>query len=343
MLESKSCLLPGGKGPVDNVTARTDLRSLLLDNPKPLPLGGPTPNNIFGSGLADARTSASATVPIFSGPATLSVGGNTPTGVSFTAAQLGFAGPVACPMASLSWTGGCGTGPASTMNCPFGTTNVSVMASNALSGSDTLAYSPAANIQIVVVNFSLGVAPGSATVAAGTPAPYTVTATAQGGTFPGAITLACSNLPTATTCSFNPLTIIPGAASAQSTLTITTTARAFAPSAQWQPTIRMLWPASYTDSTRSIPLMSLVLAMSMVSILGLWGKRPAPGGFRRRFVALGALSLALAFLTFQAGCGGGAITQPPPATGTPAGTYSINVSATSGTLVQSGTASLTVQ
>lgn len=339
LLESKSCLLTNVNGEVDNVTARTDLRNLLLNNANPL--GGPTPNNIFGAGRADALDSGNATIPFFNGPSTLVVGGNTPTGASLTAPQLGFAVPTTCPMATLNWTGGCGTGPASTMNCPFGAATVNVKASNVLSSAATLTYSSPANIQIVVTNFSFGVAPSSATVAAGQSATYTATATAQGGAYPTAITLACSNLPVGATCSFSPPKIIPGATSAQSTLTISTTARAFTPPRNWLPNRWNFSPITLTDLGRNITL--LVLLASMVAATGLVGIRLVPGAFKRRWTAIVALSLALAFLSIQISCGGGGTAQPPPPSGTPAGSYSIGISGTSGTLIQSGSATLVVQ
>ena len=49
-----------------------------------------------------------------------------------------------------------------------------------------------------------------------------MTVTPQGGPYNTAIALSCSNLPPQATCSFNPPTVTPGAATAQSILTITT-------------------------------------------------------------------------------------------------------------------------
>lgn len=341
LLQSKSCLLTKVNGEVDNVTARTDLRNLLLNHA--IPLGGPTPNNIFGAGRADALDSANATIPFFSGSSILVVGGNTPTGASLTAPQLGFSVPTTCPMATLNFTGDCGTGTATSLNCTFGTKNVDVMASNVLPSAPTLAYSPAANIQIVVSNFTFGVSPASATVAAGQSATFNVTATAQGGQFPSAITLACSNLPTGAACSFSPTKIIPGASSAQSALTITTTSRAFAPPANWLPNQWNIWPAALTGPAQNIPLVVLLSAVAAIALASAVIIQLAPCALLRRWAAIVALSLALAFLSFQISCGGGGTAQPPPPSGTPAGSYTIGISGTSGTLIQSGSATLVVQ
>jgi len=334
LLESKACLLTGVPGAVDSVTARTDLRNLLLDNADPL--GGSSPNNEFGAGRANALAAALETIPVFSGTPTLFVGGSTPSGASLTASQLGFPEPMACPQAVLSWTGGCGTGPASTINCPFGATKINVMASN-----NGLFFSQPVSIQIVVADFSIGASPGSATISAGQSATYTVTASAQGGTFPNSVALSCSNLPTASSCSFSLPAITPGFTSAQSTLTIRTTARALAPPSNWHPINWLKVPATLTSPQFVIPLIAWLLTIG--AAIGVKARRPAPYNLRRGWVALGALTLTLAFLSLQMACGGGGSTTPPPPAGTPAGTYMITISGTSGTLVQSNTATLIVQ
>ena len=339
LLQSKTCLLSGGiGGPVDNVTARTDLHNLIMNNA--IPLGGFPPNNVFGFGRADALASADATIPAFNGPSSVFVGGNTPGGASVTAAQLGFPVPNTCPMAKLSWTGGCGTGPASSMNCSFGTSNVSVMASN-----NGTTFSPAANVQVVVTNFAVGSSPGSATVTAGQSATFTATVTAQGGPFNSPVTLGCSGLPAGASCAFNPSAVTPGSTSVQSALTISTTARALAPPGNNTPSIRLPnWAPIVWEAQRGIPAQPLWLALIMFAILGWLGFRLAPLANRRRLTTLGVASLTVAFFAIQVACGGGS-TPPPPSGGggTPAGTYNISVSGTSGTLVHSSTATLVVQ
>jgi hypothetical protein len=60
--------------------------------------------------------------------------------------------------------------------------------------------------------------------------------------------------------------------------------------------------------------------------------------------ALPLAAFALYFLLHAAGCGGGysAPPPPPPPVGTPAGTYTINVTATSGALTHNSTLTLVV-
>ncbi len=74
-------------------------------------------------------------------------------------------------------------------------------------------------------DFSVSVLPASQTVAAGSPAAYTVTLGALNG-FNSAVTLTCDalTLPTGAGCTFVPSAVTPGASAATSDLTITTSA-----------------------------------------------------------------------------------------------------------------------
>ena len=222
LLQGAPCLISGATGAADVVPARTALRNLLVQNTA---AGGtPAQDNTFGFGRADAFAAAMKTLPIFRGTASLTVSGNTPGGASLGPAALGFVDPNGCGLTRVSWTGGCGSSPGSTMVCPFGTSTVSVGASN-----NGMAFSPAAPLTVTVTNFAVGAAPGSATVVAGQSAVYSVAVSALGGAFTDPITLGCSNLPTGVSCSFNPATVVPGSTSAQSTVTVSTTSQATAP------------------------------------------------------------------------------------------------------------------
>ncbi len=144
--------------------------------------------------------------------------------------------------------------------------------------------------------------------------------------FNGSISLACSGIPTSSSCSFSPKTITANGtpATTPGILTITTTAATAAfgsphrlPSAPW------------------LALASLMF-FSFVFI----------GDTRRRSLRLPLLLLAL--LLLAPACGGGSSSStppppPPPPPATPAGTYSVLVTATSGSTTSATVLTLVVQ
>jgi hypothetical protein len=150
---------------------------------------------------------------------------------------------------------------------------------------------------------------------------YTVTPT---GGFSGTVTFTCSNLPSLSTCSFNPTSVTASNATAASTaLTITTTA----PSASEREFSRL---AEGGGAVAFASLLMLVLPL------------------RRRRLMLPLLSLLLlAGLVSLTGCGGGGSGTGSSSGGTPTGTYTVTVTAsgTSGaaTATQTSTIALTVQ
>ena len=189
------------------------------------------------------------------GASSLTFPGNTPFGASLSAAQLGFTDPNSCPLTTLNWSGGCGTSPGSTMSCPFGASSVSVSAS-----SNGFSFSGTTDFQITVTNYSVGVAPSAASVSAGQTAIYQVTVASQGGPFGSDVTLACINLPPQAACSFNPPTVSPGAASAQSILTISTAASSDTTPTAFRPR-RFGWVPSW-PSWPGLPMAAWSIAMA---------------------------------------------------------------------------------
>jgi len=143
--------------------------------------------------------------------------------------------------------------------------------------------------------------------------------------FTSQVNLSCSLSASATTCSLSPSSLASGTGTA--TLTVTTTARGFAvPSSRirhisWRPLIALLC--------------AILLLISFLQFTARARRERLAG-------ALPFMVLAL-FLILQAvGCGGGGSGSPPPQVGTPAGTYAVTVSGTSGNTTHSTTLTLIV-
>ena len=177
-------------------------------------------------------------------------------------------------------------------------------------------------------DFGLAVAPSTVTVAAGNSANLTVTVNPLFG-YNAQVTLACSGLPAAATCTASPSTLTPsGVGSVTSTLTISTTRRSSVPPGG-QPRPR----------GPGLPLRPEVWLMSALALFGLWSLVARKNRLQWATVAL---ALTMLLLVGLAACGGGGTGYVDP-TGTPAGTYKVTVSGSSGGLTHSATVTLTVQ
>ncbi|MBI1737804.1 MAG: hypothetical protein HYR58_00975, partial [Acidobacteria bacterium] len=80
-------------------------------------------------------------------------------------------------------------------------------------------------------DFNVSSSAQTITVTRGVPATATLTVTPINGTFSSAITFSCTGLPSQSACSFNPVSVTPGANPATVTLTITATAPSMLPPA----------------------------------------------------------------------------------------------------------------
>jgi hypothetical protein len=173
-------------------------------------------------------------------------------------------------------------------------------------------------------DFSITASTPSMTEFAGTPAQFNVTITPESG-FNAQVSLNCQ-LPsslTATTCTVTPTSVtLDGTNPTQASVTIKTTARTMAP-----PGPAVDRPFSHNPE---IPVF-WVVAILATAILALLAAR------RRRVL----LSFGLATLCVMmcVGCGSG---RSFSGSGTPAGTYTVTINATSGSVVHSTTVQLTV-
>jgi len=142
--QAAPCVLQTNGSPLAIEAARTTLRDLVVKSAVSLNNTG-VADNVSGAGRVDAVAAVQRTLPIFTGPKTVTVDANSASGATLTAAQLGFSDPNRCAVTTLAWSGGCGTGPGPTMTCPRGTNNLSVSASN-----NGLSFSATVDLQVVV-------------------------------------------------------------------------------------------------------------------------------------------------------------------------------------------------
>lgn len=201
-----------------------------------------------------------------------------------------------------------------------------VVKDNATGGAQVASLSASAQDFTVAA----GSSGNSATVAAGKAATYSISVGGSSG-FSGNIALSCSGAPTGATCTVSPSTLaVSGSAAATATVSVMTTARS------------MMMPVANRDDrwTPSIYGSQRVVA-TCATMLVVWFLLWTVGGTRRRrttWMPVAASVLLLAGIAMS-GCGGGGSsstggTTPPPsggsATGTPAGSYTITVTATAG-------------
>ncbi len=177
----------------------------------------------------------------------------------------------------------------------------------------------------VVNNFGIGVSPATATVAAGIPASYTVTVTPTGN-IPDAVTLSASGAPSGGQVTFpNGASFTNLSSGAQSRqLVVNTTARVTTPASLF-PTGRPFYAALF-------PVSGLALLG-----VGIGGRKSR----RRRVLMAALLGCFFALVLFQAGCGSSSSSSTT--TGTPAGTYNLTVTATSGSATRTQQIVLVVQ
>jgi hypothetical protein len=156
--------------------------------------------------------------------------------------------------------------------------------------------------------------------AAGGSASTSVTVTGQAG-YNGIVNFSCSGLPANSSCSFTPLTVASGG---NTTMTIATAARQAA--ALKHP--RLDWLTSIAGS-----------ACAVVLIVGVPAQRRKRIGLWSAILLLVVLGSMLSFI----GCGGAAAPkQAPVTTGTPAGTFTVTVTASDGVLTHTTAVTLAV-
>jgi hypothetical protein len=194
-----------------------------------------------------------------------------------------------------------------------------------LTGTGTASTSGSGGTGGQTADFTISSQPSSATVNAGTPAQFALTVSAVNG-FSQQVSLACAGLPSGAFCDISPNPVTPGT---NVTLKINTTSRSLLPPASGEP-----WrPFGSPDTMFLFAGVGLAL---LLFVLVAGSRQPE---FRARR-PLAALALAITLALFSVACGGG--TRTGQTLGTPAGTYQVTVTGTSGTLSNSTTLSLNV-
>jgi hypothetical protein len=185
-------------------------------------------------------------------------------------------------------------------------------------------------VGLTVADFRIGIPQISQTIHAGDTARYELDYIPPGDGVTGTVTFACGALPSESRCSFAPASV-PANTSSVVILSISTTA----------PSAALRWPVH--GGTTFYAFFYFLPAMGL-----LWvGKGPGIRWTRfLRSTVLGALLLVLLLLVQCGGggnSGGGGPYVAPPPSGTPPGTYTINVTARAGTLTHTVALTLTVQ
>jgi hypothetical protein len=304
-----------------------------------LPLGANSITAVYGGDINNAgSTSPAVTVTVTAvqvlsatlTPATLTFTGVVGTTSAAQIATLTNTGNTALSITGVTLTGTSPGSFAESNTCasslaPQQTCTISVTFTPASMGSLTAMLSVADNAtggpQTATLNgtatpapsFTISSPTGPQSISAGASATYTITVTPQNGSFNNAVTFTATGLPPGATAAFQPASITPGGSAANSTLTIQTTST--------QTTAAKVgWP----------------LAAPALAALG-W--LFFPGKRRRRWITSAALLLtSFGAVSAVSACGGGfAIPKAPTET------YTVTVTATSGTIQQTTTVQLTVQ
>jgi len=183
---------------------------------------------------------------------------------------------------------------------------------NSATGTNTVTVTAA-----VAPSFTISSSAAPQTIKPGGSAQYSITVTPQNGSFSNAITLAATGLPPGATASFSPSSITPGSSAATSTLTVQTASTTAATTPKSSP-----WP----------------LAAPALAVIGIFF---LPGKKRRHWITLAVLAIAsLGAFSALTACGGG-FGLVVPESG--AGTYTLAITGTSGSVQQSTTVQLTVE
>jgi hypothetical protein len=168
---------------------------------------------------------------------------------------------------------------------------------------------------------SFAAAPSSVNIAAGKSGSFTITATPQSGSFNSSIALSCAGLPSTLSCSFAPASIVPGASTAASTLTIS------AASVTGLNLHHRQWNALYASAVLPFGIAGLALIGNVQR--------------RRTMKTVVVICLLAGISLVSVSCGGN--TFAPQSAALPIGSYTVTVNGNSSSGLVSATVTVTVQ
>jgi hypothetical protein len=276
------------------------------------------------AGDSNNTASTSATVGVTISPAASSTtlqapsGGNVNGQITLKATVSGDS-----PTGSVSFSAGSTSLGTATLTSGVATLQTSFAAAG--SYSVTAAYqgdhnnaastSSAATIMIAAPDFTVSANPTSGTITPGQTATFTFTVSPVGG-YAGTVSFSCGTLPSQAACSFSPASVTPsGGSPASTTMTLTTAVS----SAMLNPERR---------SGPSLPPWLPAGGLAMAGGIGLvfTSKKIWRLNQQLRGVCWALLLASLSLLA--SGCGGGG-NSSPSSPGTPAGSYTVSVNASS--------------
>jgi hypothetical protein len=287
---------------------------------------------IYNTGDPVANVVFTDSLGVNSGSTTVSGTGCPTTGVSTGTISCNLGTVPSSKIATLSTANSCGamtsTDPAATITVTVtapsnGPVSVGNSANLSFPGGSLPSISGTATVNDYSVSSSLAAPSTSTTIPSGGAVNFALTVTPTGAGFPESVTLACgTGLPAGATCSFpnsdNVISSMSNGAQSrvlaiQTTARVTTTASLFR-----RGSLFAIW----------FPIMGMGLVGAGIS--------------RKRRLLLGIfVAVVLAVALLQAGCS--SRTTTTTTTGTPAGTYTIPVNATSGSAVRTTTVQFTVE